>query len=81
MVIRTGYALSLQVYDFINDSSLFGRGFAEIDAGGFYTFMSHKVSKESDVVAALQEALCKAVTEGVWVYYHRVNAIPDCQLF
>ena len=52
MVIRTGYALSLPVYDFINDSSLFGRGFAEIDAGGFYTFMSHKVSKESDVVAA-----------------------------
>ncbi len=78
MVIRTGYALSLPVYDFINDSSLFGRGFAEIDAGGFYTFMSHKVSKESDVVAALQEALCEAVTEGVWVYNHRVNAISDC---
>ena len=81
MVIRTGYALSLPVYDFINDSSLFGRGFAEIDAGGFYTFMSHKVSKESDVVAALQEALCKAMAEGMWVNDHWVDAIPDSHLF
>ena len=63
MVIRTGYALSLPIYDFINDSSLFGRGFAEINAGGFNTFMSHKVGKECDVVAALQEALCKAMAE------------------
>ena len=81
MVIRTGYALSLPVYDFINDSSLFGRGFAEINAGGFDAFVAHKISEECDVIATLQEALCKAVTEGVWVYYHRVNAIPDCQLF
>ena len=81
MVIRTGYALSLPVYDLIDNGSLFGRGFAEVYAGGFNTFMPHKVGEECDVVAALQEALCKAVTEGVWVYYHRVNAIPDCQLF
>ena len=71
----------LPVYDLIDDGSLLGRGFAEVNAGGFDTFVSHKVSEECDVVAALQEALCKAVTEGVWVYYHRVNAIPDCQLF
>lgn len=71
----------LPVYDLIDDGSLLGRCFAEINAGGFDTFVPHKVSEESDVVAALQEALCKAVTEGVWVYYHRVNAIPDCQLF
>ena len=81
MILRTGYALSLPVYDLINDGSLFGRSFAEINAGGFDTFVSHKIGEESNVVAALQEALCKAVTEGVWVYYHRVNAIPDCQLF
>ena len=71
----------LPVYDLINDSSLLGRGFAEINAGGFDTFVSHKVGEESDVIAAFQEALCETVTEGVWVYYHRVNAIPDCQLF
>ena len=81
MILRTEYALSLPVYDLINDGSLFGRSFAEINAGGFDTFVSHKIGEESNVVAALQEALCKAVTEGVWVYYHRVNAIPDCQLF
>ena len=45
------------------------------------TFVSHKVSEECDVVAALQETLCKAVTEGMRVNDHRVYAIPDCQLF
>ena len=53
----------LPVYDLINDSSLLGRGFAEINAGSFNTFMTHKVGEESNVVAALQEALCEAVTE------------------
>ena len=53
----------LPVYDLIDDGSLLGRGFAEINAGGFDTFVSHKVSEESDVVTALQEALCKAVAE------------------
>ena len=71
----------LPVYDLINDGSLLGRGFAEINAGGFDTFVSHKVGEESNVVAALQEALCKAVTEGVWVNDHRVDTISDCQLF
>ena len=71
----------LPVYDLINDGSLFGRSFAEINAGGFDTFVSHKIGEESNVVAAFQEALCKAVTEGVWVYNHRVNAIQDSQLF
>ena len=71
----------LPVYDLINDSSLLGRGFAEINASGFNAFMTHKVGEESNVVAALQEALCEAVTEGVWVYYHRIDTVPDCQLF
>ena len=70
--------LLLPVYDLIDDGSLLGRGFAEINAGGFDTFVSHKVSEKSDVVAALQEALCEAVTEGMWVYDHRVDAISDC---
>ena len=55
----------LPVYDLINDGSLFGRGFAEINAGGFDTFVPHKVGEESNVVAALQEALCEPVTEGM----------------
>ena len=71
----------LPVYDLINDGSLFSRGFAEINAGSFDTFMPHKVSEKGNVVAAFQEALCEAVTEGMRVYNHRVNAIPDCQLF
>ena len=71
----------LPIYDIIDDSSLLGRGFAEINAGSFDTFVSHKVGKESNVIAALQEALCEAVTEGVRVYNHRIDTIPDCQLF
>ena len=71
----------LPVYDLINDSSLFGRGFAEINAGGFDTFMPHKVSEESNVVAAFQEALCKSVAERMRVNDHWVDAISGCQLF
>lgn len=71
----------LPVYDLIDDGSLLGRGFAEVNAGGFDTFVSHKVSEECDVVAALQEALCKAMAEGMWVNDHRVDAIPDSHLF
>ena len=71
----------LPVYDLINDSALLSRGFAEINASGFNAFMTHKVGEESNVVAALQEALCEAVTEGVWVNNHRVDTISDCQLF
>lgn len=71
----------LPVYDLIDNGSLFGRGFAEVYAGGFNTFMPHKVGEECDVVAALQEALCKAVTEGMRVNDHWVNAISYCQLF
>ena len=53
----------LPIYDIIDDSSLFGRGFAEIDAGSFDTFVPHKVGEKRNVVAAFQEALCKAVAE------------------
>ena len=71
----------LPVYDLINDGSLLGRGFTEVNAGGFNAFMSHKVGEKSNVVAALQEALCKAMPEGMWVNDHRIDTIPDCQLF
>ena len=53
----------LPIYDIIDDSSLLGRGFAEINAGGFDAFVSHKVSEKRNVVAAFQEALCEAVAE------------------
>ena len=65
----------LPVYDLVHNGPLFGRSFAEVNAGGFNTFMSHKVSEECNVIASLQEALCKAVTERVWVYNHWVNTI------
>ena len=65
----------LPIYDIIDDSSLLGRGFAEINAGGFDTFVSHKVGEECDVIAALQETLCEAVTEGVWINHITVKTV------
>ena len=43
----------LPVYDLINDSSLLGRSFTEINAGGFNTLVSHEVGEERNVVATL----------------------------
>ena len=43
----------LPVYDLINDGSLLGRGFAEINACCFNAFVPHKVSEECDVIAVL----------------------------
>ena len=80
------YALSyaytwvfLPMYDFVNDGPLFGRGFAEIDAGCFNTLMSHKVCKECDVIATIQETLCEAVAERMRIYNNRVYTIPNRQ--
>ena len=53
----------LPIYDIIDDSPLFSRGFAEVYTGGFNAFMPHKVSEKRNVVAAFQEALCEAVAE------------------
>ena len=71
----------LPVYDLIHNGLLFGRGFTKVYAGGFNALVPHKVGETCNVVAAFQEALCKAVSEGVWVNDHRVDAIPYCQLF
>ena len=46
----------LPVYDLIDDGLLLGRGFAEINAGGFDAIESHEVVEESEDIAALQEA-------------------------
>jgi hypothetical protein len=43
--------------------------------------MPHKVGEECNVIATLQEALCEAMAERMWVNDHRIDAIPDCQLF
>ena len=70
----------LPVYYLIHDGSLLGRGFSEINAGGFDTFMPHKVGEESNVVAALQETLCKAMTERVRINHNRIDTVSDRQL-
>ena len=73
--------LLLPVYDLINDSPVLGGSVAERNAGGFDAFVAHKISEECDVIATLQEALCKAVTEGERIYHRRNDAIQYCRLF
>lgn len=43
--------------------------------------MPHQISKKSNVVALIQEALCKAMPEGVRVDNGRINLIANGQLF
>lgn len=44
---------ALPVYDLVDDGSLLGRGFSEVNAGSFNAFVPHKVGEECDVIAAL----------------------------
>lgn len=66
--------------NFIDNLLLFAGSFAQIYSRGFNTFMPHKVGEKRNVVAAIQEALCKAMAERVRVNDDRIDAIPDCQL-
>ena len=58
----------LPIYDIIDDSSLLGRGFSEINAGSFNAFMPHQICQHGDVIAALQEAFGEAVAEILYCY-------------
>ena len=73
--------LILPVNYLIHNCPLFSRGLAKVDSCCLDTLMPHQISQKRNIVAAFQEALCEAVTEGVWVYYHRIDTVPDCQLF
>ena len=53
----------LPIYDLINYLSLLRCCATEIDASCFYAFMSHEVSKESNIVESFKEVLCESMTE------------------
>ena len=52
----------LPVYHFINNLLLFACCATEIDASCFYAFMSHEVSKESNIVESFKEVHCETMT-------------------
>lgn len=75
------YAHCLPINNSVYYLTLLSGGLAEIDAGSFNAFVSHKVSKESNIVTAFQKAFRKAVPERVRIYHLRVDAVFDSVLF
>ena len=66
---------SLPSDDAIDDGLLFAGSAAQVDAGGFYTLVSHKVCEEGYVVEFLEEVLGVSVTERVRVNNFGVKTI------
>ena len=71
----------LPIYDCINDFSLLCSCFPKVNTGGFDAFMPHEISQKRYIITAIQEALGKSVTEGVWIHNRRVDAVLHCQFF
>lgn len=70
----------LPVDHVIHNRPLFRGRLAEIDARGLDAFMSHEIGKKSNIVAALQKALCETVSERVRVDHSRVDVIAHGKL-
>ena len=70
----------LPVDHVIHNRPLFRGRLAEIDARGLDAFMSHEIGKKSNIVAALQKALCETVPERVRVDHSRVDVIAHGKL-
>ena len=51
----------------IDNCLLFAGGTAQIDTGGFDTFMSHKVGKQGDIVAVFKKIFGVPMPKGVRV--------------
>ena len=70
----------LPVDHVIHNRPLFRGRLAEIDARGLDAFMPHEIGKKSNIVAALQKALCETVPERVRVDHSRVDVIAHGKL-
>ena len=53
--------------NFIYNLTLFSSGAAEVDARCLDAFVSHKVSKQGDVIELVEEVLGEAMAERVWI--------------
>ena len=61
----------LPIYNLIHDCPLLGGSASQIDAGGLYTFMSHQIGKQCNIIEAVEKILCKAMPKRV-----RINDFP-----
>ena len=53
----------LPVDYFVNYGLLFGSGATEVDARGLYTFMTHKISEQGEIIESFEKILGEAVTK------------------
>ena len=72
---RLKAAIFLPGNDFIDKSLLLAGSTSKIDTGCLNAFMSHKVSKQSNVVVLLQEVLGIAMPEGMRVYDFLIQTV------
>ena len=71
----------LPCYHFIYNLALLGSRSAQIDTGGFYTLVSHEVSKQGYVVELFKEVFGKAMTEGMWINYVTLQSVLVRKVF
>lgn len=64
----------LPIYNFVDDGLLFAGGAAQVDAGGFYAFVTHQVGEQRNVVKSVEEVLGISVAERVWVNHLGVES-------
>lgn len=55
--------MDLPVDDFVNYGLLFCGGTAEVDTCGFYAFVTHEISKKSEIAEAVEEVLGETMSE------------------
>ena len=61
--------------DFINNSLLLEAALSQVNTGGFYAFVTHKVSQKCNVVVFVKKVLGETMTERVWVYHLGVKPV------
>ncbi len=61
--------------NFVYKRLLLAGSSAEIYTGGFNTFMSHKISKQSDIIILFEKILCIAMTEGMRINHLFIKTI------
>ena len=61
--------------DFIDNSLLLEAALSQVNTGGFYAFVTHKVSQKCNVVVFVKKVLGETMTERVWVYHLGVKPV------
>ena len=71
----------LPSYHFINNFLLLSTAAPQIDTGCFYTFVSHQIGKQGNIIKPVQKVLGKPVTERVRIDHFFVHTVFPCIIF